>query len=1004
MIRRLIALLLWASPAKAQDAYTIRHFTNRSGLPVNTVTGLEWDETNGVVWIGTQAGLVRWNGQQFKTVLPGVRIVALDQKAGTGIRAVSDHAAYYLLSDPQLRARPIRKQPWLHPGFESMDSNLLFRSITELDPNELTPGSLAAVPSKPGQWLVEYKTKIYPLVNNSKKPLLSVDPNPGFFSVGDSLLLAARSGLFFFNPADTTLKPLLISGLPVDGPRQLITGCDMPYPMVQVREALYYLRPLGRGRLHAETLCRNLPPSSRIRYIRHLRGEGCIVLGDAQNGIYLLRRKSVRQLTDTTGTIDPILLPSYSQCVLLSGRVLTQSGLIFDRNGLSGRRKMPGPSYQMSDQGDTVYLLTNNAVVAYHKYRGTSRSIQIPDVSNWAIFQKIDGVVHLITQEAIYRLGNNGLREIFRFPKEKDMPRLQNLAVEEIEPGIFAIASGNKLGIYDHRRRTLTRTAVARQAPIRCLWKKDDCLFMGTYGEGIFVYRKGNVSPLLSDKNNLLQFCHAIVADGKGYCFLTTNNGLLRVAESALMEGYSRQTQPYYHFFGEYDGLRNTEFNGGGQPAFVRLPDGTFSFPSMVGLNWVHPDSITATPPYRMRRVDSVLANGKTEGYADGKQFASGTRELRVRLSWNYWGASENLYAWYRLRKQDNVDSKWIPFPSPFPEELIFSALSAGNYVLEIRNIGGYTSREINTRAIRFTIMQPWYLRMPALIAWTLAGLSLMLVLIRLRFRSVMRQNERLQALVRHRTYEVTEKNRQLEQQVSVLSRANRLKERLISVISHNIITPLRYIHRTTRVMRESQARLSPALQQKAVASINDTSIELEILAINLLNWISLQREQAEATPEALRLRTVMQHVQGLLEPIAKERQTQILIGTVADEPLIQYRDALQVILYNLVLNAIIHASPCTVRMAALPASDGLCSFLISDDGRGMTTEKVRKLLQPETEGAVPDELSNQGHGFGFLIIHDLLQQIRGRMEIQSQPGKGTRIHITFPAFLNNQS
>ncbi len=57
--------LLQAIPAYSQH-YIIEHFSNENGLPVQSIKGMALDKNSGFLWVGTQAGLVRFDGRHFK--------------------------------------------------------------------------------------------------------------------------------------------------------------------------------------------------------------------------------------------------------------------------------------------------------------------------------------------------------------------------------------------------------------------------------------------------------------------------------------------------------------------------------------------------------------------------------------------------------------------------------------------------------------------------------------------------------------------------------------------------------------------------------------------------------------------------------------------------------------------------------------------------------------------------------------------------------------------------
>ena len=53
--------------AQIPATFQTRHYTTENGLPSNGIKGLEWDEETGFLWIATEAGVVRFNGIDFKT-------------------------------------------------------------------------------------------------------------------------------------------------------------------------------------------------------------------------------------------------------------------------------------------------------------------------------------------------------------------------------------------------------------------------------------------------------------------------------------------------------------------------------------------------------------------------------------------------------------------------------------------------------------------------------------------------------------------------------------------------------------------------------------------------------------------------------------------------------------------------------------------------------------------------------------------------------------------------
>ena len=65
----LFSLIYFYTPVISQPAshFTVRYYTTENGLPSNGVKGLQWEEKTGFLWIATEAGIVRFNGIDFKS-------------------------------------------------------------------------------------------------------------------------------------------------------------------------------------------------------------------------------------------------------------------------------------------------------------------------------------------------------------------------------------------------------------------------------------------------------------------------------------------------------------------------------------------------------------------------------------------------------------------------------------------------------------------------------------------------------------------------------------------------------------------------------------------------------------------------------------------------------------------------------------------------------------------------------------------------------------------------
>jgi signal transduction histidine kinase len=112
----------------------------------------------------------------------------------------------------------------------------------------------------------------------------------------------------------------------------------------------------------------------------------------------------------------------------------------------------------------------------------------------------------------------------------------------------------------------------------------------------------------------------------------------------------------------------------------------------------------------------------------------------------------------------------------------------------------------------------------------------------------------------------------------------------------------------------------------------------------------------------------------------------------------------LQQVLLNLLVNAR-QAMPGGGRLILRLSHDdpsGFVDMMVRDTGCGMPPEVLRKIFQPHfSTKAGPDETGKGGSGLGLSSCREIIEAHRGRIRVESAPGKGTAITVRLPALLS---
>jgi len=237
--------------------------------------------------------------------------------------------------------------------------------------------------------------------------------------------------------------------------------------------------------------------------------------------------------------------------------------------------------------------------------------------------------------------------------------------------------------------------------------------------------------------------------------------------------------------------------------------------------------------------------------------------------------------------------------------------------------------------------------------------------------------------------------NRTLEHTNIELERLNKLKNKLFSVISHDLRTPLGNLqsilglYQSGDLDANSVARVAGKLGQQVTASGH--------VLENLLEWAKSELHESKNTPVNVVLRDKVQKV--LLQFDNDLRLKNITAKNEVPERTEVWADRaqLQIILRNLLVNAIkFTADNGTVTVGATTEGTKV-KITVKDNGVGMTPEQVSKLFHSDQLVTTLGTNKEKGSGIGLLITRELVVNNGGTIEVESSKNTGTTFTITFP-------
>ncbi len=239
----------------------------------------------------------------------------------------------------------------------------------------------------------------------------------------------------------------------------------------------------------------------------------------------------------------------------------------------------------------------------------------------------------------------------------------------------------------------------------------------------------------------------------------------------------------------------------------------------------------------------------------------------------------------------------------------------------------------------------------------------------------------------------MAEKTKELKEQNEVLEKNNTIKTRLISIISHDIVTPLKFVTVAGKNLIEKKDQMPEDLQQETLQEITNTSQELQLLSTNILNWIKYQNENRRMAKEKFNLHELVNQVLGILQSLARQKNLRIENRVHPDQQIQQYYEPLKILVYNLLTNAIHFTEKGTIVVAATE-QNGNITVSVKDEGVGMTPEQIQRLMAEDVVITSANVDNKKGHGLGYLIIKDLLKTMGATINIESRKGEGATVEI----------
>jgi len=243
----------------------------------------------------------------------------------------------------------------------------------------------------------------------------------------------------------------------------------------------------------------------------------------------------------------------------------------------------------------------------------------------------------------------------------------------------------------------------------------------------------------------------------------------------------------------------------------------------------------------------------------------------------------------------------------------------------------------------------------------------------------------------------VLEQKAELDAAHQKLVEVNETKERLYSVIAHDLRSPFQSIHGFADFLLEYRQTFTPEETEKYLNLIKKSAEDTLGLLENLLDWTRYQQGILEVQIEAFSLSDLINDVVALVTPAAELKDITFQVYTEKSESVHSDRNIIQAILRNLLSNAIKYTSHAGHIVVRYFVQNGQFVLEVADDGIGMSEEQVQRIFNPDKTARKKGPRSESGAGLGLKLCLDFTEKLKGTLQIRSVQNQGTSVILTFP-------
>lgn len=264
------------------------------------------------------------------------------------------------------------------------------------------------------------------------------------------------------------------------------------------------------------------------------------------------------------------------------------------------------------------------------------------------------------------------------------------------------------------------------------------------------------------------------------------------------------------------------------------------------------------------------------------------------------------------------------------------------------------------------------------------------------------RKQQKINLMLEEKNYEVLQQKTYLDEQAQKLNDLNTLKDRLISVLAHDLRAPLSTLRGLFSLLQDETISHTQMLEMipNVLKKLEYTSDFLD----TLLFWINSQMENFESYAKIFQVKDIVAYETESYYEQATLKGINLINNVPDDINASADPNSIRIVIRNLITNAIKFSKENdTVEISAWQQDKENYIISVKDTGTGMTPEQLNKLFKSKVNSNTGTN-NESGTGMGLLFCKDLVEKCNGKIWVTSKQGEGTEFFFTVPVGISQET